>query len=334
VNRAASQRLSALLVLLFVAAWVARNEATDTFGQYGDYYQLVNLMQTEDAFPRWLIGTEVLRGAYRLAHYLQDTTPLSFVLQASKGWHLVAGIAILIAFPSWAAFLALTSPLLLHFGSGYSEYYPFVAPLFVAVALGHVNGTFDELKPWAVGAGCALLVMFYVGFLPLALIVAGQALLRDRSQAPVLLATGATTGLAVALLLAGPGFFTTLLADLNMGDVPAHPEQDGWAIPGTPFFWPGRAIEHLPAFAGAISRAVGIGPMLAGLALSLRDRRLAVLVWTYTVVSIFTIPRLGMLGDTDLYFQLYALAGLSIGWALDAGSPEAASRRAANESSA
>ena len=57
--------------------------------------------------------------------------------------------------------------------------------------------------------------------------------------------------------------------------------------------------------------------MLAGIVLSFRSRRLAVLMSVYVVVSAFTIPRLGWLADTDLYFQLYALAGLSVGSALD-----------------
>lgn len=52
--------------------------------------------------------------------------------------------------------------------------------------------------------------------------------------------------------------------------------------------------------------------------LALHQRRLAVLMGVYVVVSMFTVPRLGWLGDTDLFFQLYILVGLSIGSAIDA----------------
>ena len=65
--------------------------------------------------------------------------------------------------------------------------------------------------------------------------------------------------------------------------------------------------------------------MVAALALSLRERRLGILVWVHAGVAWFTIPRLGGLGDTDLYFQLYALAGLTIGWTIDAADGRATS---------
>jgi hypothetical protein len=318
---------SAVLVGIFIAVWVARNEARDAlqFAQYGDYLVVMNLVQSDEPFPRWLIGTEMLRAAYRVSDALQGTTPLAFVLQASRGWYLVAGMAVLLAFPSWAAFMALTTPMLLHFGAGYSEYYPFVAPLFVATALGYVARRFDPLPPWAVGAGAALLVLFYVGFAPLALLVVLAAPPREARGWVQLIGAGAATGLVVSTALAGPTFLPMLWHDMNTGNLADYPEQDGWAMPGTPFFWPSRAVDQLPEFVAAISRGVGIGPMAAALVLSFRERRLAVLVGVYTVVSWFTIPRLGGLGDTDLYFQLYALAGLAIGRTIDAADERAAS---------
>ena len=311
-----------VFIALFVAAWIAQNQATerhrDHFEVYGDYNAVLNQVQSEETFPRWLLGEAILTQAYRASDYLAEVSPARFLYRASMLWALASSVALLIAFPCWAAYMALTCPMLLLFGSGYPEYYPFIAPLFAAAALAHVDARLDGLAPWATGALCATLLLLYVGFLPLALVIGAYAIKRNPQSTPMIALAGLVTLAVVGFTIAGPGYLTQLLHDLNTGDLPAYPEQDGWAIPGTPFFWPAKAFESLPGLFSAISRGVGIGPMLAACVLAFHRRRLAILLGVYVLVSAFTVPRLGWLGDTDLFFQLYVLVGLSIGSALDA----------------
>jgi hypothetical protein len=312
----------AVFVALFIAAWLAQNQAVerhrDHFQAYGDYNAMINEVQSDQPFPRWLIGASVLSSTYQVADYLADLDAARFIYRSSMLWPLVAGIGILLIFPSWASYMALTCPMLLLFSSGYSEYYPYISPIFVAVALAHLNGRFDGLAAWTTGTLCSLLFLVYVGFLPLACIIGCYALARRPQAAIPLVGSALLTLVVVSLALSGPGYFSQMFHDLNTGDLPSYPEQDGWAMPGTPFFWPAKAAESFPGLLSAISRGVGIGPMLAACVLALHDRRLAVLMGVYVVVSVFTIPRLGWLGDTDLFFQLYILGGLSIGSAIDA----------------
>jgi len=318
----------AVFVALFIAAWLAQNQATerhqDHFVVYGDYKAMIHQVQSDEPFPRWLLGSAIVTQAYRATDYLAEISPARFLDRASMLWSLAASVALLIAFPCWAAYMALTCPMLLLFGSGYPEYYPFIAPLFTAAALAHVDSRFDGLAPWATGTLCAVLFLFYVGFLPLALLIGAYAVARRPRRTGAIALSGLVTLAAVSFVLTGPGYLNQMLHDLNTGDVPAYPGQDGWAMPGTPFFWPGKAFDSLPGLFSAISRGVGIGPMLAACVLALHQRRLAVLMGVYLLASVFTVPRLGWLGDTDLFFQLYILVGLSIGSALDkaVGAPD------------
>ena len=316
-----TRRLRMIFLVLFVGAWFAEYTAVwsfrEDFRQHGDYLTMGSLMEEDRVFPRWLIGSALITEAYKVAQQEPGMNPVRFVHRASRWSYLATGIVVVLIFPTWAAFMALTCPMLLQFGAGYSEYYPFISPLFVGLALGHLDRRFDGWNPWVTGAACATLLLVYVGFLPLACMIGGYALARDPKQWWRMLAAGVIAADVLATSIYGAGFASRLWSDLNRGDMKFIPHQDGWAIPGTPFFRPARALDQLPGFFAMVIRGVGIGPLFAGVALSLRERRLTVLVVVYLVVSIFTIPRLGPLGDTDLYFQLYALVGLSIGRALD-----------------
>ena len=133
----------AVFVALFIAAWLAQNQATerhqDHFVVYGDYKAMIHQVQSDEPFPRWLLGSAIVTQAYRATDYLAEISPARFLDRASMLWSLAASVALLIAFPCWAAYMALTCPMLLLFGSGYPEYYPFIAPLFTAAALAHVD---------------------------------------------------------------------------------------------------------------------------------------------------------------------------------------------------
>ena len=54
----------AVFVALFIAAWLAQNQAVerhrDHFQAYGDYNAMINEVQSDQPFPRWLIGASVL----------------------------------------------------------------------------------------------------------------------------------------------------------------------------------------------------------------------------------------------------------------------------------
>lgn len=326
--RSRISRRTALLLALFVGAWAAEVSAVwgypETFVNYGDVETIPTLIRDGRTMTRWLVPSSALDAAYALASRVEHTSPVGFVMQASRAWSLASGLLVLLAFPSWAAFMALTCPMLLRFGTGYSEVYPFIAPILVAAALCHVGGSFDRLRPWMTGVLCAALLLLYVGFLPLAVLIAAYAIARNPWGVFELAGAALVSVAVVSAALFGPAFAPTLLSDLNTGDVPFLPGEKGWAMPGTPFYYPGKAIRSLPGFFAAVVTGVGIGPLFTGVVISFRERRLLLLVSTYLIVSVFTVPRLGPIADTDLFFQLYALAGLSIGRALDGlGKPSA-----------
>ncbi len=340
--------LQGLFVLLAVAAVANCDRTLADLRGYGDQGQLGAVlearMSTSDLTApdtlvrqlntRWLLGSALLRRAYRAWLPLASAGPGMLL----KGTPFVRATgAILMALASvlllrrhggrLAVLLPLLTPVWLLFSTGYDEYYPFIAWLFMALLLWLDSGLAERPAVLA-GLFGGTLALAYVGYVPLALLLLAAFWARAGTRRGLL-------ALAIALLLVWGGirlFWPTaeapvysqqlLRVDLSLGeDNVSHPPYAGQsAAPWLPFFRPAYALspQHLADLAGML--VLGTGPVcLALLAWRFRGCRflarreyrfLGLLLVLQVLYFLAMIPKFGPVGDVDLFFTVY----LSAAW--------------------
>ena len=154
---------------------------------------------------------------------------------------IIFSILLLNRYPNrLAVLLPLSVPIWLLLSSGYSEYYPFIAPIFLSILVFLWESDMRNTPPWLMGLLISSIALLYAGFVPvsgLILCVYGLRVgLKKGFQA--FIASGLFAILLIVVLWPGslPGFYHQYIDALNLGDHRSIPYYQGKSILNTPFF--------------------------------------------------------------------------------------------------
>lgn len=303
---------------------------------YGDYGQLSNYLAEGRVFSRWLAGSSLLNFLYH-----------SVVLRILGGFDAAAfvklgGGLLMSAVSIWminrhpqrlAVLLPLFTPIWLLLSLGYNEYYPFIAPVFLAVLVLLSGDILRRFHPLLLGLLAAAVALLYAGFVPVCLFL--LLVYTVRAGIKKGLAAAFCCAVSVPLLIlvfwpsSLPGFISEYRDALNATDANLYP---GQYLVGTPFFQPRfafsranlRRIVFMSFWAGGLaSIAVLAGSIIAAVK---RIHRLVKVPGFLAVVAffvwqafyfIFMIPRLGPVDDIDLFFTVYITFAFFSGMLVD-----------------
>lgn len=315
---------------------------------YGDGDIFEQFVAQGMVVPRWLAGSALAAWGYAAAW---EFPPLAAQLPASlssaSGYlsvvcALATGLGTLALLRRWPTSLAVLLPTLtpvwLLFASGYVEYYPLIAPLYVATLAWLFDEPLAVRSPRHLGAVVGALPFVYLGFAPLALMTLAAYGVARRSR---LLDAIGTASLTAALTIAVcwpqgvPSYFRSLYSVMNFGDASLPERYAGMVGGDVSIFFAPRVLltsEHLTDVAYTVFWGGGWWslPLLLGLVVvpretraavrSLRDERVwlgaGVLIWQALYLSLM-IPRLGPTNDIDLFFTSYLTLAFFAGLLID-----------------
>jgi len=318
--------------------------------KYGDGAQFVKVIESGVPFSRWLAGSAVVGWLHAavwkfppLAAVLP--TPLrtgyAFVLLLSSLCMYIAGVVLLCRRGSpWAGYVTVTSVMWLAFSLGYVEYYPFIAGPMVCALAWILGRPADQHESRALGVLLGLIASLYVGFWPIAGIVAAVVTAANprRNYACAVWAILAYLCCVRLFWLQSPtDFFTSLWRDMNFGELNIHPAYAGLSSgPASIYFKTAHVfglshlyeIGYLSFFSGTFT-ALLILIVVTGIWMLRAPGRLArallsptglvaTLIFAYYAhYFLWKIPKLGLRMDYDLYFVFYLLVPFFAGMALD-----------------
>jgi hypothetical protein len=124
-------------IALFSLALVDIYKDTNWFKNYGDVFFLKNWINANIPFSRWLVGTTLLIDVFEFVnHFVVSLSAPVFITVASAACMIISTLVVLKSFGNKAfVVLPITTPIWLLLSSGYDEYYPFIAGVFLVVAL-------------------------------------------------------------------------------------------------------------------------------------------------------------------------------------------------------
>ena len=351
---ARSRRLPWLALVALCACGAASLALLATTGlpvrPYGDGAVFAQFVADGRAVPRWLLGSTAAAALHAATWELPSVQAwLPMALRASGAFLTIVGTTVMVVgtgltWRRWpgrlAVLLPACTPVYLLFASGYVEYYPLIAPLYVASLAWLFDERLETRSPDLIGLLAGLLPMVYLGFAP----VAACALVTYLAVRPA--AVGRAIGVAIAsaaiaIAVCWPegivSYIRTLAAVIHVGDSHLHPQYAGQAAgPSSMMFsWAAAATTthlrdcwYLLVHAGGwwtlplvattvvwrLREAAGEWPAWR------RDARLwlgASLAGCYACYFLFMIPRLGLTEDVDLFFAFYLLLPFLAGRLLD-----------------
>ncbi|MBN2185136.1 MAG: hypothetical protein JW746_07385 [Candidatus Krumholzibacteriota bacterium] len=298
-------------------------------------------------FPRWFLGTAIMTRLYQfvwtpLGSHLPETLSSGDGFIRISG-ALLMGVSSFVFLRVYGSRLALLVPLLtpvwLMFCSGYNEYYPFIAFIYLGF-LFVLSSDLSKRPPVFVAAISSLLCISYTAFVPVGiLLIVCYALSTSIKKA---LAALLFTGLICisAIILLWPEAITSFASEyrdaLNLGEKNTHylAYKGQSAGNATPFFKLSYALsfEHILHLCFMFFFSTGAVPVLL-LALALtghfKKDLLAEFARTKAVIFLVSallfqlcyflllIPKLGPVKDIDLFFSVYLTVGFAAGFAGD-----------------
>ena len=330
-------RLLALLpALMFLLALVNIFALRSRFMNYGDMGSLSGFISHHNIFTRWILGVGLLEFLANkvIGPLFGDLNELLFVKVMSTLVMFVCSFIVLLRNPEKLRLIfVVTSPMWLLFSTGYDEYYPFIAPVFLLIMLLITDDWMNKLNPIWFGIVAGAVALSYVSFIPLVLFLMLVFAFR-RGFKSGLLATGIlllTVFLAI-LLFYGPrlgGFLSAYRGNLNLSNGSLLQDKTFLNTPFynfrfafskenlqrlfTQFFWSGS----IPYFVILVVCLVFFFKRF------IRVTRIKTLVFLgcvilYQVVYFFfMIPYLDTITDIDLFFSVYFSFAFSSGWMID-----------------
>lgn len=313
---------------------------------FGDGAVLAQFVADGRAMPRWLLGSAVAGTAHALVWQAPPVAAaLPEALRHASAFVALACVAVMLG-GTWtlcrrwpgqlAVLLPLLTPVWFLFASGYVEYYPLIAPAFVATLAWIFDRPLEQRPANTIGIVCGVLPVLYLGFAPVAVLLwLAWAVTRRREVGSGLLVSVVVAWLVVAACWPeGPASFArTLHGVINLGEAHLHPRFAGHvASPTSPMFDAGyvwsttrlREVAYALAWGGGwwtwpllIVAAAGAVRRQDGM---WRDGRVwlgAGLVGWHLYYLLFMVPRLGVTEDIDLYFSVYLLAPFLAGRLFD-----------------
>lgn len=302
---------------------------------YGDQGTLSGMISHFEVFPRWLLGTGLLGFIVRLVSPIfGNISEIQFVRVMSCLVMCISSIILILRHSNQLSILlSLTTPIWLLFCSGYDEYYPFIAPVFVFFLLLISEKWLQKFNPLIMGIIIAVIGLFYAGFLPLSVfLLLVYTILRGIKKGAFAALFSLLTALVIILIFYRNGivdFPGNYVSSLNLEGTATLP---GKTFEMTPFynfsfafslenfkriffqfFWSG-SFPYLLILIGSFglfnkqgARQTNLIPFLfLGL----------FLLWQ-AVYYIFMIPYLGTIGDIDIFFTVYLTFAFSAGWLVD-----------------
>lgn len=330
--------------------------STDRLPQrpYGDGALFSQFVAEGRVIPRWLVGSAAATTAHAAVWELPPVrSRLPEPLQSPSAFLGVLGTVTMVGgtwglFRRWPGRLSVLLPTLtpvwVLFASGYVEYYPLIAVAFVAALAWLFERPLEERGPYEIGALSAGLALLYVGFVPMAGLLLATWMLLRRVDALRALAAAVVIGMAAIAMCwpeGGASYFRTLYLVLNFGDANLPPQYAGQIAGPASFMFAADAVQSLsrvreivsmlawgggwwalPLVVVAACRAVWTSPE--------RSRRGRVWLGAALVVSqlyyiVFMVPRLGPVGDVDLFFTTYLTLAFMAGLLLDSARTSATS---------
>ena len=332
--------LICLFILLFTASSLNATYDLVSIRSFGDSGWLAYFVDTQTPFSRWLAGTATLGWAFSILKSLAiDIAALTFIKVCGALLITVTTIYVIRkANNRLALLIPLFCPIWLTFISGYDEYYPFIAPLFLIALLLIEHRPLNQ--QWLIySAFASLLTLSYIAYAPIAFLVILALALHSRKLAL------ASIPIACFIYILGVYLFwpegvmeyaRALKHDLNLGEqntiYPAYKEHSASAL--SPWFSPQYALswEHFKHLAFMLFWGGGwIIPLLLFGALikyraqfinklpsALRSNpTLSALAAWQTFYFVFMIPKLGPVQDIDLFFSVYLTLGILAGMWFD-----------------
>lgn len=317
--------------------------------EYGDAVQFVSVVESGVPFSRWMAGTAILGWLHAalwkfppLAALLPNPLQTShgFVLLLSSLCMYVAAIALLCRRGApFAGYVTVTSVMWLTFSLGYVEYYPFIAGLMVCALVWLLGRSWDQHEPRTLGLLLGAVASLYIGFWPIAGIVAAVFTLANPKRN---YSCAAWAGLAYLCCVRffwpknPTDFFASLWYDMNFGEL-NNSHYAGLSSGSTSIYFKTahvftlshlRDIGYLSFFSGTLA-ALSILTAVTGVWVLRAPRRLvralltpaglaAALIFAYYArYFLWKIPKLGLRNDLDLYFMPYLLVPFFVGLAID-----------------
>lgn len=336
-----------LFVVIFVA--VAGNTLYNLFHfiPYGDAYTIVATIAKNEVFPRWFLGSAVLN---RIFHSLWPTVGpfLPQNLVGADGFIKIIGAAfmtgtsIMLLRRYGARFqllIPLLSPVWLLFCSGYLEYYPFIAWVYMLFLL-LLSSELDKQSPQTIAIISSLICLSYGAFIPMVLLLIFfyglSTNIKDFFRANLL--TGAICVSCLILLWPDTllSFFSSFLREMNLGEtnILFKPYINKSSGPLSPFFSLSYAFSYEHIFHLCFMFFFGAGPILPLLFVGIfwfgwKKKRfqmfqnanpapaLLVCLILQVLYFWFMLPKLGPVQDIDLFFTVYLIFGFIAGMLLD-----------------
>ncbi|MGM0983738.1 MAG: hypothetical protein ACQEXG_09965 [Pseudomonadota bacterium] len=306
------------------------------FTPYGDARYLPMVIERGEPFSRWLLGTAALSSTYPVMNMLLGIHP--------DEWVKVTGALVMAAFTAaiiinsrgrLAYLLPVMTPMWMVFSSGYDEYYPFIAGVYVyfVIALYHSRLPSGLWVPVL----AAVMPLLYIAFAPLgALLLIRYWIDHPALRLKSLLVASLTYVLGISMLWPGGAvpYVAALYSDLNLGEVnTAYAPYQGESFSDySPFFGFSYALSRQHFLELLYMLAAGAGVFVAMLTLvaaiwlavvsrPFRWRRklepsslifAALVVWQL-YYFVFMIPKLGPFLDIDLFFSFYLILAVVAG---------------------
>jgi hypothetical protein len=314
---------------LTIFAFIQSFRDVQWFKSYGDRGVLSIAIDESKPFTRWLLGTTAMIDFYGLLnHFVVSISSRTFVPIASAAIMCISTIVITRSYRAKAfVILPLTSPIWLAFSLGYDEYYPFIAGLFLLLALWIFSDEdFKASNFLFVVAG--LLPALYVGFVPLTLFVWMKLFSKATSFRSRLFGISVSVlAYFIAIEIGWPAGHSNYLAlltdDMNLGDFGSHNYQGTSMSDKSPFYslssafssFHIRDLVFVGVFAGGIATIalaflVGMNLRLGSVKFKYTPNELKRMVslplvfvtWNF-LYMFFMIPKLGPKADIDLFFS-------------------------------
>jgi len=325
-----------LYLLLFSGVMVNIMVIKFHLANYGDVGTLSGMIAHNQVYPRWMLGTGIL--GFVIHHvsfpFFSSGDDLLLIRTLSALVMCFSTALFLFVFPKrMSLVLAFTSPFWLLLCSGYDEYYPFIAPLFILFLLVLSAKMDHRFSAVLVGLFAAIIGMTYTGFLPLAIILLFVYMIwRGFRRALVATLVCIAASLGLIILFYGTDFaaiWHNFQINLNIVDPEKFPGQSmKWMTFFKPvfafgaenfnrmfleFFWTGSFPYLLLILGGGAALLVkrsSSDNTRAGIFLGL-------FLLYQLLYFVFMIPQLGVVDDIDLYFSFYLTLAFTAGWLLD-----------------
>ncbi len=314
---------------------------------YGDSRHFTKYLRNNQVFPRWFLGTAIMTRIYEhlwpfVSRHLPGTLSSPDGLIRAAGAFLMGGASVIFLRTHGdrlALLVPLLSPVWLMFCTGYNEYYPFIAFVYIGF-LFMLSGRLEARSPVSVAAVSSLLLLSYTAFVPLGLMLIAvywfTAGLKKGLAALLITVAVCVTAFAILWPETFSAFTSGYRDALNLGEKNTHYAAYIGRAAGdtTPFFRLSYAVsaEHILHLAFMFLFSTGTVPLLLFAAIAVLylkkrfpagiERRkgtifLGALLLFQLCYSVLLIPKLGPIKDIDLFFSVYLTLGFAAGFAGD-----------------